>query len=327
MSFAGFAKRLACSIPAAKSVRSLLLILLAFCLSPGRADADFTQQGPKLIGSGAIGAAQQGYSVSLSADGSTAIISGPEDNNRAGAAWVFTRSNGAWSQQAKLVGTGALGPAFQYAVALSADGNTAIVGGPLDNDRVGAGWVFIRSNGTWSQQAKLISTDAVGAATQGQSVSLSADGNTAIIGGPNDNSLTGAAWVFTRSNGVWSQQGPKLVGTGAEDNSGHVFQGTSVSLSADGNTAIIGGPIDSTVLGHITHGAAWVFTRSNGVWSQQGPKLVGTGFAGSALQGESVAHRVTATPPWSAGQMITMAPAPPGCSRGLTELGASKDRN
>ena len=51
------------------------------------------------------------------------------------------------------------------------------------------------------------------------------DGNTAIVGGPSDNSNIGAAWVYTRSGGVWSQQGPKLVGTGAV---GYAEQGSSV---------------------------------------------------------------------------------------------------
>ena len=70
------------------------------------------------------------------------------------------------------------------------------------------------------------------------SVSLSADGNTAIVGGLSDNGGAGAAWVYTRSGGVWTQQGNKLVGTGAI---GAAQQGISVSLSSDGNTAIVGG--------------------------------------------------------------------------------------
>src|SRR6516165_9582561 len=71
------------------------------------------------------------------------------------------------------------------------------------------------------------------------SVALSADGSTAIVGGWSDNSKTGAAWVFTRNGGVWTQQGKKLVGTDAV---GSARQGMSVALSADGNTAILGGP-------------------------------------------------------------------------------------
>jgi hypothetical protein len=196
---------------------------------------------------------------------------------------VFTRSAGFWSQQAKLVGTGAVGIAAQgFSVSLSADGNTAIVGGPnFVGEGGGAVWVFTRSGEVWSQQGpKLVGTGAVGSAAQGGSVSLSADGNTAIVGGYFDDMGVGATWVFTRSAGLWSQQGPKLIGTGAV---GFAEQGASVSLSGDGNTAIVGGPGDES------SGATWVFTRSGGVWSQQGPKLVGTGVVGGfANQGFSV---------------------------------------
>ena len=248
-----------------------------------RSGGVWSQQGSKLVGTGATGAARQGISVSLSADGNTAIVGGDADNSGQGAAWVYTRSGGVWTQQgSKLVGTGATGTAGQgYSVSLSADGNTAIVGGYGDNSYQGAAWVYTRSGGVWSQQgSKLVGTGATGAAQQGYSVSLSADGNTAIVGGNRDNSFQGAAWVYTRSGGVWSQQGSKLVGTGA---TGAANQGYSVSLSADGNTAIVGGYADNS-----SQGAAWVYTRSGGVWSQQGSKLVGTGATGAANQGYSV---------------------------------------
>jgi hypothetical protein len=161
----------------------------------------WSQQGGKLVGTGAVGDAQQGISVSLSGDGNTAFVGGNQDNNVVGAAWVFTRSRGVWSQQrGKLIGTGAVGSAGQGEfVSLSADGNTAIVGGPGDNNVVGAAWVFARSRGVWSQQGgKLVGTGAVGEAQQGISVSLSGDGNTAIVGGSFDGSFVGAAWVFAQ---------------------------------------------------------------------------------------------------------------------------------
>ncbi len=246
--------------------------------------AQFTQQGPKLVGTGASGMAQQGQSVALSADGNTTIVGGNGDNSSAGAAWVWTRTGGVWTQQGgKLVGTGAIGNALQgQSVALSADGNTAIVGGNGDNSYAGAAWVWTRSNGGWAQQGdKLVGNDATGNAAQGYSVALSADGNTAIVGGPNDSNFAGAAWVFTRSGGVWTQQGSKLVGTGTISSP---QQGWSVALSGDGNTAILGGLGDNSYTG-----AAWVFTRSGGVWTQQGSKLVGTGASGNAAQGTSVA--------------------------------------
>ena len=141
-----------------------VLIFAALLLSSQLALAQFTQQGPKLVGTGASGAAAQGYSVALSADGNTAIVGGPTDNPNSngnigvGATWVYTRSNGVWTQQgSELAGTDAVGAAFQGgSVALSADGNTAIVGGPSDNTAsngaMGAAWVYTRSGGIWTQQ-------------------------------------------------------------------------------------------------------------------------------------------------------------------------------
>jgi hypothetical protein len=261
-----------------------------------RSGSVWTQQGGKLVGTGAIGnIVEQGASVALSADGSTAIVGGWLDDGGVGAAWVFTRSGGAWTQQGtKLVGSGVAGQyGYQgWSVGLSADGNTAIVGGPTDNSWYGAAWVYTRSAGVWSQQgSKLVGSGVSGpSAEQGTSVALSADGNTAIVGGPfdgsscppNECSAPGAAWVFTRSGGVWTQQGSKLVGNGTAA-SPPASQGTSVALSADGNTAIVGGPLDNYV------GAAWVYTRSSGVWTQQGSKLVGADAVGLAYLGWAVA--------------------------------------
>jgi hypothetical protein len=263
----------------AKPVACVLVFAALVCASRP-ASAQFTQQGPKLFGSGAVGIAIQGASVALSGDGNIAIVGGPFDNSHAGAAWIFSQSGGVWTQQgSKLVGAGAIGPAFQgSSVALSADGSTAIMGGPINNSTAGAAWVF----GLGGNVALPLGTGAVGPAEQGNSVALSADGNTAIVGGPDDNSEAGAVWVFTQSGGVWTQQGSKLVGGGAI---GSAAQGFSVALSADGNTAILGGPDDNA-----NAGAAWVFTRSGGVWSPGGTKLpLGPGAIGSAGQGFSVA--------------------------------------
>jgi hypothetical protein len=199
----------------------------------------------KLVGTVALGSTNQGMSVALSADSSTAIVGGPGPNNAdrdrspfigpAGAAWVFTQSPDIWTQQGnKLIGT-----TSEYggglwsqgaSVALSADGNTAIVGGPSDNGTTGAAWVFTRSGAVWTQQGnKLVGTGGPRAnesplpSGQGMAVDLSGDGNTAIVGGWGAE----AAWVFTRNGGVWAQQGKKLVGTGAV---GRARQGMSVAL-------------------------------------------------------------------------------------------------
>jgi hypothetical protein len=265
-------------------------------------DGAWTQQGEKLVGdctascanegTGETGEGMFGTVVTLSADGDTSLIGGPADNGGAGAAWVFTRADGIWTQQGeKLVGdctascanegTGETGEGkFATSVALAEDGDTAMIGGPADNGGAGAAWVFVRSAGAWSQQGQKLTGGEEGNSEFGYSVALSEDGDTAVIGGPEDDTATGAVWAFTRSSGAWSQQGQKLTG-GEEGNS---QDGVYVALSADGNTALIGGPGDND-----DAGAAWVFTRSGGVWSQQGPKLTGRGETKETGFGVSVA--------------------------------------
>lgn len=256
-----------------------------------RGGGAWMQQGSRLAGTGyGIGMAEQGWSVAISGEGNTAIVGARSDSNP-GAAWVFTRSGGVWLQQGgKLVGAGAIGAALQgYSVAISKDGNTVVVGGPGDNFGAGGAWVFTRRGGLWSQQGnKLIGTGAVGAAAQGISVAISADGNTAIVGGPADDSFVGAAWVFTRGPGGWSQQGRKVVGAGAVGPY-PARQGSSVAISGDGNTTIVGGPSDNADTYYFGVGAVWVFTRRGDAWTQQGSKLVGAEAVGAANQGHSVA--------------------------------------
>src|ERR1700683_5560493 len=175
-----------------------VLICATLLFSSQTARAQLIQQGSKLVGTLAVGAAQQGNSIALSADGNTAVVGGFADNSYTGAAWVFVRNNGVWTQQGhKLVANEAIGAGLQgYCVALSADGNTAIVGAPHDNADIGAARVYTRSGGVWAQQgSKLVGAGAVGATGQGWSAALSADGNTAIVGGYGDNTFTGAVWV------------------------------------------------------------------------------------------------------------------------------------
>jgi hypothetical protein len=158
-------------------------------------------------------------------------------------------------------------------VALSSDGNTALIGAPHLNFGMGGVAIFTRSGSTWTQQQSLYFSGYSYGMTPliGWSVSLSGDGNTALVGGYADNTNKGAAWVFIRgtSTGVWSQQGLKLIGSDVSV----FFQGKSVSLSSDGNTAIIGG-INTNGLE-----ASWIWTRSGMTWTQSGTGIViaGTG--------------------------------------------------
>ena len=159
---------------------------------------------------------------------------------------------------------------FGYSVAISSDGTTALVGGPDDggNPGPGAAWVFTRTSSGWAEQAKLIPDDELGAGHFGTSVALSADGNTALIGGPNDgaNDGDGAAWIFTRSGSTWAQQGSKLTPDDVKSDNFQVF-GASVALSADGDTALIGGPGPNDVN---FSGYAWVFVATTPTTIAQG---------------------------------------------------------
>jgi phosphodiesterase/alkaline phosphatase D-like protein len=221
--------------------------------------------------------AYQGTSVALSADGNTAMISGPTDSTGRGygAVWFYTRTGTTWTLQAGPVnGTGYIGMYIQQgsSCAISADGNTAVEGSYNDNGGIGAIWVFTRSADIWTQQGpKLTPSDNSGQANMGKAVTISSDGNTILAGGPQDGSnYLGATWVFVRTGNIWAQQGSKLVGP---SNGNFERQGSALSLSADGNIALIGGPGNNQ---------AFVFTRSGSTWAMLGAAFTGTGITGSA---------------------------------------------
>jgi hypothetical protein len=258
----------------------------------------------KLTGGAEAGSGDKfGLSVALSADGNTALIGAPRASALAGAAWVFTRSAGGWKQQGpKLAGpvgaevaacaaTGDTGEEeelaaepdecrFGRSVALSSDGNTALVGAPLAQGHAGAAWVFTRSGSSWSVAHVLSDPDPEFKSHFGAGVALSADGQTAMIGAPADHFYRGAAWVFSDSPSGWLQQAGPLTG-GGEEGQGRFAQ--NVAISADGATAVIGAPSDAS------GGAAWIFADSGGAWGEASGKLTGAGAGAGADFGGAVA--------------------------------------
>ena len=223
-----------------------------------------------------------GWSIALSTDGNTlavgaigessaatAINGDASDNSasRAGAVYLFSRSGGSWSQQAYIKASNTdAGDQFGSSVALSADGNslavgaygessaaTAIDGDASDNNASNAGavYLFSRSGSSWSQQAYIKASNTDAGDQFGSSVALSADGNslavvaptersaaTGINGDASDNNANGAGavYLFNRTGSSWSQQAYiKASNTDAGD-----FFGTSVALSADGNSLAVG---------------------------------------------------------------------------------------
>lgn len=234
---------------------------------------------------------EYGAAVAISADGSTVIVGDPFANEQAGSAWIYRRSGEGWSSPQEITGTaggeeqGAGG--FGSAVALSADGSTALVGVPGDSGGFGAVFTFVRGGGTWQQSGnKLTGGGPNGQPAFGSSVALSGDGTTALVGAPRYSSDTsthiGAGFVYTRSGESWTANGTLV--DSAEQEIGEGELGAAVALSEDGNIALLGAPNDASGVG-----AAFAFTRAGVSWSEHTPKLTGEGEQESGRFGTAVA--------------------------------------
>jgi hypothetical protein len=244
----------------------------------------------KIQASDKQGGDQFGWSVAISGDGNTAIAGGPYEDlgpaiyqADAGAAYIFTWSETSsnWSEQQKIQG-GASYYYFGYSVAISEDGNTIIVGAYGDY----SAYIFTRSGTSWTQQQRIQSSDIQTSDYFGVSVAISDDGNTAIVGAHYEDN-TGSAYIFTRSGTTWSEE-QKIQ---ASDKQGGDQFGWSVTISGDGNTAIVGALGEDAVVGTNTlfnAGAAYIFTRSGTTWTQQ-KKIQASDKQGDDEFGRSVA--------------------------------------
>ena len=229
-----------------------------------------------------------GKAVAISADGRTLVVSAWLDNitqdnifkENAGSAYVFTRSDGTWTEAQKVIPSdasqgdqfGSQGDQFGWAVALV--GETALIGAPGDDDLgrgAGAAYVFTRSDSTWTQAQKLTASDGSADDFFGGMIALDGDADTAVIGsivsGGSGHS-PGAAYVFTDSGSGWTQQ---QILTATDAGVDEQF-GDAVALSSDGQTAVVGAPgvdLDPSSFDGNQSGAAYVFTRSGETWTQQ----------------------------------------------------------
>lgn len=246
-----------------------------------RTDGEWSQQAT-LTAEGQPNDAAFGASVAVAGD--TLVVGANDDRpNDSGAAYVFERTDGEWSQQAQFVAADAQeGDNFGASVALS-DGTVLVGADEEGQSNTGAAYVFERTDGEWSQQTKL-TPDARSGANVGVSVSL--QGETALLGAWRDNSnRSGSGYVFERSDGEWSQQATLT----AEGVLADANLGISVSLSAD--VAVLGAWQDN----RNESGAAYVFERSDGEWSQEGKLTVENGLADDnfgisvAISGRTVA--------------------------------------
>lgn len=238
-----------------------------------------------------------GWAVALSADGSTLAVGAIGDASAtevidgdftdtsvpsAGAAYVYTNDGGGWTQDAYVKPSTATEAAFfGHAVALSADGTTLAVGSPGENSgstgiggdeqnesasSAGAAWVFTRDSLAWAQQAYVKASNTSAGSNFGFSLALSGDGDTLAVGAYNEGTFatgSGAAYVFTRQIGTWSQEEfIKIHNAGEFD----AF-GWFIDLSLDGNTLAGGAFLESG--GGFGTGAAYVLVREGGVWTEQ----------------------------------------------------------
>jgi hypothetical protein len=177
---------------------------------------------------------------------------------------------GNWIETQKLLASdGAANDHFsEYAVAL--DDNTALIGAYYDDDKganSGSVYVFTRTGTTWTEQQKLLAID--GAAGDNFGVSVTLSGDTAIIGAPGDENLTGSAYVFTRTGTTWTQQAKLTAPDGVPD----AFFGYPVSLSGD--TIMIGANQDDD--NGYWSGSVYVFIRTGTTWTQQAKLIASDG--------------------------------------------------
>lgn len=199
------------------------------------------------------------FGASVDIDGSTVVVGAASALDNQGAAYVFSRDDETWAQEAVLVAPAAdARQGFGTSVAIS--GDSVLVGALPLRGQAGAGYVFDRTSEGWVLAATLSDPDPE-AEQQGEAVAL--DGDTAVVGasysdvGPRGNE--GTASVYVRSPGGWATQA-RLTALDP-----HGFERFGASLSLDGDTLAVGAPGITLP----AQQAAYVLVRTDGVWSQQ----------------------------------------------------------
>ena len=241
-----------------------------------------------------------GYSVSVSADGSTVAATAPNDGY--GVAYVFTKPATGWedtvtSEPQIQASDRDWGSSFGVAVSASADGGTVVVGAYLDDrngTNAGAAYVFTEPSGGWgtAEPARIALTASDGSARDsfGRSVSVSGDGSTIAVGAyfDDDNgSGSGSVYVFTKPSGGWTAMAAQVKLKPSDGAAGDTF-GWSVSVNGDGSIIAVGATADED--NGIGSGSVYVFTRPSGGWATTAAqvKLTPTDGAADDVFGKSV---------------------------------------
>jgi hypothetical protein len=215
----------------------------------------------RVVGGDSFGGDEVGYSVALFGD--LAVIGAPYDDDQgtnAGAAYVFERTGGLWTQRAKLLADDAeQGDYLGWSVAVYND--SIFVGAPQDDDlgvASGSAYVFRRSGGVWSQFQKVKAVDGGAGDQYGYSVAIAEP--YAVIGSRLDDDAgfnAGAAYiVFLQTNPLIWTPTTKLLPSGV---TGSAEFGTAVAINRQ--TVAVGAPYQEGAAG-----AAYAFTLENGSW-------------------------------------------------------------
>lgn len=232
------------------------------------------------------GTALEEFGAVVAVSGTTIAVTSRMDGQNgeaAGSVYIFEKTGSTWSQTAKILPADA-GYHDYFGSALALSGDVLIAGTPGDSDiqnDAGSVYVFERSGGAWSQSARLTSPVVTAYENFGSAVAV--DGLSAFIGVPADSTLgnqAGAVYVVNRVAGVWQIVG-KLTAVGGA--AGDWF-GNAVAMSGD--TAVIGAEFEDQQ--GMNAGAAYVFQRLNGNWTQAA-KLVSTDAAAFDDLGHAVA--------------------------------------
>jgi FG-GAP repeat protein len=235
-------------------------------------------EGQEFMADDGVPGDQATFGTAIMIDGTTAVIGalGATVNGHAnqGAVYVFTETDGIWSQVAKLVADD--GEANNYF------GQTAAISGPNivvgaygasvnGNALQGAAYVFTNVGGTWTFAHKLTADDGVGGEFFGRAVAMS--GTRALVGAPytsvDGTPARGAVYVYDGSSSDWTQVG-KVVA-----DEGNAGDGFGYSLAASATTMVVGaGAVDAG------QGAAFVFADDSGTWTQDTRLVADDGAAG-----------------------------------------------
>ena len=239
------------------------------------------------------------FGMSVAVTGDTVLIGKSGEAYGRGAAYVFVRDGGTWSAQQRLA-INDLAPGSQFGRRVALSEGTAVVGiaGPEEV------YVFTRSDGTWIQRQRLTTGAPPHSATEGQS--LSVDGNTIVVGALNTHNFAGSAFVFARDGEIWTLQ-QELTASDAGS-----FSYFGLSAAVKGDSVLVGAPN-----GRSGRGAAYVFLREGGAWSQfqelaASDVAFASGFGSAVALGKDTA--VIGYPDMGAGAAYVYEPPCPSCT-------------